>query len=543
MAESMRAEIERSWQRVRIAGLARDQPVRRLEIADVDTRSRFMVAARPVLEDMAEQLTGTRFCLVAADSACHITYRWFDNPKVERALDEVSAVTGARYSEDQVGTNAPGTALETGHGVVVHGEEHYKVALQRFSCYAQPVRPPVSRRIEGVVDIPGITADANPLLAPFLQRAVRDIEQQLFEEASATEQRLLLAYRSAARTRSKPAAVLGGDTVLANTAAIELLDTADHGLLRVLAAQAPLRTSCVLASGTRVAMHVDRIPGTVDGALFQFDRLASDRPSAPSEVPVSSLAGPDWAELRNAGLAVHVAGEPGTGRTTALRALAGERPFHVLNAADVVVWGERAWAARLAELAAQPGAVVAVEEIQLLPEPLTVALSTLLGESGGARLLLSSGPRDELNQQVANLAARCPEQVELPPLRDRFAEFGELVRSMLATLRADADLRFTPSALEALVSQPWPGNLRELAVVLRQVTDKRSAGDVTVDDLPPGYRVSSRASRLAGRDRAEYAAIVAALQTTGGNKARAAERLGISRTTLYNRMRALGIAG
>jgi transcriptional regulator of acetoin/glycerol metabolism len=157
-------------------------------------------------------------------------------------------------------------------------------------------------------------------------------------------------------------------------------------------------------------------------------------------------------------------------------------------------------------------------------------------------VLLTSAPLAELPPRVARVAATCLEQVALPPLRNRIDELPALVRAMLAELTPDRSLRLTPGAYESLAAQPWLGNLREHGVVLRHVVRRRSAGDVTAADLPATYCGNIRAAKLAGRERAERAAIIDALRTCGGNKARSAEHLGISRTTLYSRIKALGIA-
>ena len=76
-----------------------------------------------------------------------------------------------------------------------------------------------------------------------------------------------------------------------------------------------------------------------------------------------------------------------------------------------------------------------------------------------------------------------------------------------------------------------------LGTVLRH----RSVGDITAADLPDRYRVSPRRRDLGPLERAEHDAIVAALAAADGNKARAAAALGISRTTLYSRLRSLRI--
>lgn len=167
-------------------------------------------------------------------------------------------------------------------------------------------------------------------------------------------------------------------------------------------------------------------------------------------------------------------------------------------------------------------------------------LSRLL-ERIGLWIALTGAPVAELTGYAAALAAACPTRVDLPVLREHTEDLAGLVRAMLDDLGAGKRVRFTPAALAALTGHPWPGNLRELRTVVQTVLAHRSAGDVVPGYLPAGYRVSPRLRRMTPLERAEHDAIAAALLEHDGNKLRAAQRLGISRTTLYNRMRALQI--
>lgn len=160
---------------------------------------------------------------------------------------------------------------------------------------------------------------------------------------------------------------------------------------------------------------------------------------------------------------------------------------------------------------------------------------------GRAWLALTSPPLAELHGEHASLAAHCIARVELPPLRTRREELPALIRTMLQRLRPGVGLRMTPHTLEVLAGHSWPGNLRELHTVLGYVTERRSAGDVTAQDLPEAYQRSVKARRLTPLERLEYDAIVGALRSCEANKVHAAQQLGMSRSTLYRRMRALGI--
>ncbi len=103
------------------------------------------------------------------------------------------------------------------------------------------------------------------------------------------------------------------------------------------------------------------------------------------------------------------------------------------------------------------------------------------------------------------------------------------------------ELRLTASAAEALAAANWPGNLAELRVVLNRASDERSSNRIDVADLPEDYRTTTKVARVAGREKAERQAIIGALKDCGGNKVHASAQLGISRSTLYTRMRALDI--
>ncbi len=535
-----RPEIAASWDRVRRAGLAPDSSLDRVTVTEVDRTSRLMVAAKPVLDELTVELADTTLCLALADRDCRIIDLRFTDSRVARIVEQVSAVPGSQFTEDVSGTNSLATTYETRRAVTVNGGEHFLESLKAFSCHGHPILHPATRRLAGVLDITGVMPQANPLFVPFVQRAVRDIERRLLEGSPQSQQHLLAAFQAAARHRSRAVVVLGDDLVLSNPAAVDLLELADHAMLRTVAPDVPvgreLTRQVTLASGRVVEARVSRIDGT-GGVLFQL--VPADRPRSARALRGAG-GGADLsrelAALRRTRSAVLVCGEPGSGRTTAVRQLAGDAPVVTLDAARPrdADWAElERWAAT------HPG-VLAIEEIQLLPAPTCIRVARLL-PSSTARLVLTGGPRDQLGVAAAYLADGCPATVELAPLRSRRDELPALAYGMLAELRTDPSVRFAPSALAALAAHHWPGNLRELRTVVRHAAETRSAGDITVADLPEPYRGRSAGRTLSRWEQAERDAILAALRATGGNKLQAAERLGISRSTLYNRIRALRI--
>jgi len=125
--------------------------------------------------------------------------------------------------------------------------------------------------------------------------------------------------------------------------------------------------------------------------------------------------------------------------------------------------------------------------------------------------------------------------IVVPPLRDRLDELPLLVAGLLprgATL--------TPDARRALVAYHWPGNIRELKNTLWRAAILADGAAISAANLNLSEEhLTGRAER---RDlslaAAEAAAIAVAVAATGGNRARAAQLLGIARSTLHEKLRA-----
>jgi two-component system NtrC family response regulator len=146
--------------------------------------------------------------------------------------------------------------------------------------------------------------------------------------------------------------------------------------------------------------------------------------------------------------------------------------------------------------------------------------------------------------------------IAVPPLRDRGDDLVSLARAFLAEAEAEvgrSGLSFADDALGAMRAHPWPGNVRELRnVVLRAAATARTesihAADLALDpagaaDLgrPPAALVDAARPLRATVLATEREALVAALAASGWNCARAAASLGISRMTLYRRLKRLGL--
>jgi two-component system NtrC family response regulator len=135
--------------------------------------------------------------------------------------------------------------------------------------------------------------------------------------------------------------------------------------------------------------------------------------------------------------------------------------------------------------------------------------------------------------------------VTLPPLRERLADIVPLAEHFLALAARDrAPKRLAADAAARLLNHPWPGNVRELRNAMERVTALVRRPVIVAADLDFLYAAgggTTSAELLAGTlpkaiARVEIAMIRRALAASGGNRAQAAERLGIRRQLLYRKL-------
>ncbi len=144
-------------------------------------------------------------------------------------------------------------------------------------------------------------------------------------------------------------------------------------------------------------------------------------------------------------------------------------------------------------------------------------------------------------------------RVDVPPLRARASDIPLLVEAALARLRersASAPPRaFSPLAMRLLRGHAWPGNVRELFSVVESAVIRAGGPRIEAQHLPAPIRDPEGRGATAGaeeRYRAsdpeqEREAILAALEEADGSRSRAADLLGMSRTTLWRRMKEFGL--
>ncbi len=139
----------------------------------------------------------------------------------------------------------------------------------------------------------------------------------------------------------------------------------------------------------------------------------------------------------------------------------------------------------------------------------------------------------------------------VPPLRERLEDIPLLCEAILETLSKKLSLplrEISVNALNRLLQHEWPGNIRELQNVLERAVMMSDNETLLSADIDAVLNVSGKPKSVQPGlslqqtvNAAEKAAILKAMSAAGGNKARAATELGISRTSLYEKLALHGI--
>jgi DNA-binding NtrC family response regulator len=137
-------------------------------------------------------------------------------------------------------------------------------------------------------------------------------------------------------------------------------------------------------------------------------------------------------------------------------------------------------------------------------------------------------------------------ELRVPPLRERSEDLDALADALLAAAAEEAGRRrltLSPAARAALHAHPWPGNVRELRNRLARAAVLGEGPDLSPADLFPGPILpdADPATLVEAREAAEREHIRRVLARCGGRVGAAAKVLGIGRTTLWERVRRLGL--
>ncbi|MEV0742947.1 helix-turn-helix domain-containing protein [Streptomyces sp. NPDC050549] len=526
-------EVLAAWRRARFFGVRHDLDGP-LQEPGPPVESALSETARPVLERVAPAL-GAHSALFLTDERLRVVWTAGEVPGGDRCRD---------LSEREVGHNSAALALRTRRRAEVHGPEHFLDVWQDVSAVSVPLLAPETGQVLGTVSVAsGLCAGCGPHPgAALAEAAAVAVEAELLARSRTAERVLLDAYTRAAHGAGRAVVALDGRNRLISEAAVRLATPQVLAALeRVGTGEESYDDALPDDAGCTAVITPVRHEGRVLGIVAVLEARAVEVPR-PVPRPALALTGGSvpWrhavaraVELARVPEPLLLTGERGTGKTALARELLGETVPLVADAAESPDLG-----VKYSELA--DGRPLLLRHAERLAQPDVAALNSLLDEHPDVHLLVTYTPGTPpgpcFQRLLDTLAAR---SVALPALRERREDVRELL-PVLAPRPAPGQppLSWTLDALRALEEHPWPGNVTELAHVVRALAEhRRVTGPVRRAELPDPVREGPAARRLSPMEHAERTAILAALRRHGGNKARAAAALGIGRATLYRKLR------
>jgi sigma-54 dependent transcriptional regulator, acetoin dehydrogenase operon transcriptional activator AcoR len=561
----LREDIQLSWLRSRMA-LA---PMDRLDVPfdDVDDDGRRLLrGVGPLLARFAENLSDTRFTLVLADRNGRVVGTFAGGNDMRRHLAALSIEEGFVLTESSAGTNGIGTVLEERRPMLVIGEEHYAESLRHLICAGTPLLNPITGRLEGVLDLACPREEWSKLITPALAQLRHDVEHEMAARAPLTQR--LIFEQFTARCRETSAALVGvsDQYMITNAAATDLLSPADQGVIWSAISRADEAGgvhSITLSNGRTIEAksQVIRLGGSVGGHLVELaPRSLSEQPRPRRRTPATTVESLLNGVVRAAPQRLLILGEPGSGKMTAARQihhrLNGEQPITVLSCELSLVAAGHSWLDELAIQLRRTEETTVLRHIDVLTTPVAQAVVALLdrratgspptGNTDPGAAAKHPGPRviatasDPLTDgwSGALREALSEQTAQLPPLRERRSEFAALAAAMLNDIAPGVHL--SGRALAALQNYGWPGNFTQLRSVLTHSAKAASRNVIGPEHLPGEVAGTLRGPQALSRiEELEREAIIAVLREHQGNKLRAAEALGMSRSTFYRRLRQL----
>ncbi len=558
-----------------------------------DQMEALLQIARHGLESLYSKVAGLGYVVLLTD-ARGVTVDFLGDLVFEPSLRKAGLYLGADWSEHHAGTCGVGTCISTGQALTVHLDDHFDATHIPLTCTTAPVYDSAGQ-LSAVLDISQLSSqqpkESQHLALQLVKMYAHDIENAAFLHRHRHDWVLRLSQapqfldvqpdyllaldtngRVVGHNRRAQLALQQGEPLLGM--GFEQLFGLPFGQIGRFVMTQPSDQRAVMLAGGKQLLFLSAVPPP-----------ARPVASAPREsrvpAPLAALSAGDAAldrqvervaRLVNTPISLLITGETGSGKEYFAKAVhsASERrsrPFVAVNCAAIPEHlieselfghlpgsfsgaspkGKRGLIAEadggtlfLDEIGDMPLALQArllrvLSEREVLPvgatKPVPVNIRVIAATHAPLEQLVLAGRfRDDLYYRLKGA------HIQLPPLRER-SDLGAMITRLLGG-RA-----ITPAALQRLLAHRWPGNLRELRNVLDYAASLCGNGPIDLDDLPElqvaRLPLRADAGEAAHDDGPE--ALLQALRAAHWNVSAVARAMGLSRMTLYRRMKRAGI--
>ncbi|WP_437613123.1 sigma-54-dependent Fis family transcriptional regulator [Erwinia sp. V71] len=568
--------LDDSWFRSELYGLDRmadDFPrVRQGELADLlANNSALQQFAQPAINVLAQKIADKQSVVILSDASGLVLNTFGDIQALQKA-QRFALAPGNLWSECGRGTNAIGTALAIDDSCEIYGHQHYLTSNQGLYCAAMPLQSP-GGQIAGVLDISGPAHFPHPHTLAWVKEAAKQIEYLWVKQSLHPEQWLMSLHpRAQGLDHVEELLLIFSDNVLMAANRVAMRE------LHLRAEQfGSLTFSQLFPQAEQLANSVPQ-PVVTHHQQHYYCRL---RAPARNHFPTQSVGShlhyalrddaKKMVRLLDAGVSLCIHGETGCGKEYVSRALHQqskwrEGKFIAINSAAIPeslieseLFGYQPGAftgaskqGYIGKIREADGGVLFLDEIGDMPLALQTRLLRVLQEKEVAPLGSSrSWPVNfavicathrNLPQLVAegsfreDLLWRLQEfSLTIPPLRD-----WPMLEDFILQLWREAGgeqrgIQLAPALLGTLAQHQWPGNVRQLRSLLKVMLALAEDNEVLGHDTLPGEYQQVASQPLPALQQQDERLIAETLQRFNGNISRAAQALGVARSTLYRR--------
>ncbi|WP_158737401.1 sigma-54-dependent Fis family transcriptional regulator [Alteribacillus sp. YIM 98480] len=544
--------------------------------------ARLIQVAMPFLQNLAKMYQQLNVVILLGDRNGYVL-RMMGNQSAYQIAKNINFTEGVKWTEEEVGTNAIGTAINTTEPITITGVEHYSVASQNWSCSASPIHDEDGELL-GVLDISSpFSKDTYEHILGTVVAAAYAIENKWKKQMKEEEVELLSwALESSAST----------PYILCNRKHKIIYihpDLKDHPVQLGMTLQEYSSLGFITTSETPIlSKETEETIGynlKIQAAKQSGKRQSITNTSVSFEYP--GVKGKSLAfqktiheakKTSKTDVAVHLYGETGTGKELLAQAIhqnstrkegrfiavnCGAVPENLLESelfgyTDGAFTGARR-SGKEGKIKQAEGGTLFLDEIGEISPSMQIAILRTLQEKqvapvGGDQNVsvdfrLITATNKDLRKLVKEGLFRedlfyrlYVFPIELPSLRKRSSDIPYFVQHFCKKTSFPND--WPKELLEVLMNYSWPGNIRELFNVLER------AHTIYLDRYPSASELHSllasvsledrnieEKSEFSYREEIEKDTLKKALQETGGKAAQAAKLLNIPRSTFYRKIK------